>query len=108
MNNKNELHCLYYANSVKYKTLLSTKRTLQAEYENQCFVKHFLTGKNTSHRFGKKEKRHNFKKSKVSKINRILAYTKAIKRNKEILKNLEGFRPSSKNFYEFIHGKKSG
>lgn len=99
--NKYNLKCLFYANITDDKEIRILFSKIKNEFEKEKFCKHFLIGKTTSRRKGKKERKISKIRNRLIKINNILKFTKLLKQLPDLKNNLVGFN-CKQSIYEFL------
>lgn len=89
--NKHNLKCLFYAVNTEYEKLKKLFHKIKNEFEKIKFSKHFLKGKTTIRRKGKREQKMSFIRNSLRKIINIIRLKKIIKKLPDLKNNLVGF-----------------
>lgn len=86
--NKFNYYALYFAVTEDINKLIQLKRKASHSFEIAKFIKH-INGKTTRHRKGIIEKKMSLLRQRVRKTSRIMMYIKEIKKNPDLIKNIE-------------------
>lgn len=85
------LKCLFYAVHINDDEIQRLYEQIKQRFEKTKFSKHFLTGKTTSRRKGKKEKKMAYARNSLRKITNIIKFKKMIKQLPDLKNNLVDF-----------------